>query len=122
MAGDADTYLVDTSAGQVTVQYGWSKWVTASRKGFRTHKAIVNRRRDLERLLLDIGLPATEAGAQAKALWKNRPGRGWRSGAADPSQPPWKQHPNLTLVMFFAGLTIVVVAHVVFHIDWVGYR
>jgi hypothetical protein len=57
MAGDADTYLVETSAGQVTVQYGWSKWVTASREGVRTHKAIVNGRRDLEGLLVDLGLP-----------------------------------------------------------------
>ena len=122
MAGDADTYLVETSAGQVTVQYGWSKWVTASREGVRTHKAIVNGRRDLEGLLVDLGLPRAEAGAQAKDLWKNRPASGWRNGPADPTQPPWKQHPNLTLAMFFVGLAIVVVAHVVFHVDWVGYR
>jgi hypothetical protein len=94
--------------------------VTASRKGSRTHKAIVNHRRDLQRLLVDIGLPAAEAGAQATFLWKNRPASGWRSGPGDPSQPPWKQHPNLTLVLFFVGLAIVVLAHVVFHVDWVG--
>jgi hypothetical protein len=120
MAGDADTYLVDTSAGEVTLQYGWSKWVTASRKGVRKHTAIVNRRRDLERLLVDIGLPSAEAGVQAKHLWKNRPESGWRNGPADPSQPPWKQYPNLTLVLFLVGLAIVVIAHVVFHFDRVA--
>jgi hypothetical protein len=29
MTGDGgDTYLVETSAGQLTVQYGWNRWVS----------------------------------------------------------------------------------------------
>jgi hypothetical protein len=94
--------------------------VTAGRAGARTHKAIVGRRRDLERLLVEVGIPQAEAGEHARRLWRSRPGAASRPGEADAWEAPWEQHQNGTLVMFLLGLAIVVLAIVGFKVDWVG--
>jgi hypothetical protein len=121
MGGAADTYLVDTSAGEVTVQYGWESWVVVHRKGATAQRAVVGDRRGLERLLVDAGVPEGEARSLAPGLWKGRPRDAHRVGVSNPWTDPWKRRPTLTLVMFLVGLAIVVIAHVVFHVDWVGY-
>jgi len=73
MANDADTYLVDTSAGEVNVHYGWESWVVVHRKGSSAQRAVMRNRRGLERLLVDVGVPGIEARALAPGLWKGRP-------------------------------------------------
>jgi hypothetical protein len=120
MAGDADTYLVDTSTGEVSVHYGWESWVVVHRRGSTAQRAVVRNRRSLERLLVDAGVSGSEAKSLAPGLWKSRPKGAHREGVDDPWEDPWKRHRNLTLVIFFVGLAIVVVAHVVFHVDWVA--
>jgi hypothetical protein len=120
MANDADTYLVDTSAGEVNVHYGWESWVVVHRKGSSAKRAVVRNRRGLESLLVDVGVPGIEARAHAPGLWKGRPKEARRAAVDDPWENPWKRHRNLTLVMFLVGLAVVVIAHVVFHIDWVA--
>ena len=122
MAGDADTYLVDTSAGEVSVHYGWESWVVVHRQGSSAQRAVVRNRRGLERLLVDAGVPGTEARSLAPRLWKGRPRDAHRGGVSDPWEDPWKRRRNLTLLIFIVGLAVVVIAHVVFHVDWVGYR
>jgi hypothetical protein len=121
MGGDADTYLVDTSAGEVTVHYGWESWVTVEMRASPAQRAVVGSRGALERLLVAAGVPQTEARSLAPRLWKGRPKDAHRAGVSDPWMDPWKHRPTLTLVMFLLGLAVVVVAHVVFHVDWVGW-
>jgi hypothetical protein len=120
MAGDADTYLVDTSAGEVSVHYGWESWVVVHRKGSSAQRAVVGNRRGLERLLVDAGVPVPEARSIAPGLWKERARGAHRIGVSEPWTDPWKRRPTLTLVLFLGGLAIVVIAHVVFHVDWVA--
>jgi coenzyme F420-reducing hydrogenase beta subunit len=122
MAGDADTYLADTSTGEVSVHYGWESWVVVHRKGSADQRAVVRNRRALERLLVDAGVPGIEAKSLAPGLWKSRPKGAHREGVDDAWEDPWKRHGTVTLVMFLVGLVVIVAAHVVFHVDWVGYR
>jgi len=110
MAGDADTYLVDTSTGEVRVHYGWESWVVVDRKGSRAQRAVVCNRRALERLLVNAGVPDIEAKSLAPGLWKSRPKGTHREGVHDAWEDPWKRHRTLTLLIFFVGLAIVVVA------------
>jgi hypothetical protein len=119
MGSDADTFLIDTSAGQLRVPYGWNEWVTVDRAGAQTRSAVVRGRGDLERLLAEAGVPEAEAAPHARRLWSDRPTSGSR-GEGDPWEPPWKRHSNGTLVMFLLGLAIVVIAIVGFKVDWVG--
>jgi hypothetical protein len=110
MGNDADTYLVDTSAGELNVHYGWESWVVVHRKGSSAKRAVVRNRRGLERLLVDVGVPGIEARALAHGLWKGRPKEARRAAVDDPWENPWKRHRNLTLVMFLVGLAVVVIA------------
>ena len=102
------------------MHYGWESWVVVHRKGSSAQRAVVRNRRALERLLVDVGVPGIEAKSLAPGLWKSRPKDAHREGVDDPWQDPWRRHRTLTLAMFFVGLAIVVVAHVVFHVDWVA--
>jgi hypothetical protein len=120
MAGDADTYLVDTSAGELTIQYGWEGWVVVQCRGGRAQRAVVRNRRGLTRLLVDAGVNDVEARSLAPSLWKERPRGSDRAGVADPWADPWKRHPNLTLVLFLLGLVAAVVFIVVAKLDWVA--
>jgi hypothetical protein len=112
MAGSDDTYLVDTSIGQLTVQYGWNRWVSISGRGM-AHKAVVSSRRGLDRLLVQAGVPEQEAHPLAKRLWRDRPGHALRRGDASAWESPWKQHPVWSLVLFlflFALMATLVIA------------
>jgi hypothetical protein len=120
MAVDADTYLVDSSAGELTVHYGWEDWVIVESRGRNAQRAVVRNRHGLERLLVEAGVPDVEARSLAPGLWKERPRRPQREGAADPWVDPWKRHPNLTLVLFLLGLASAVVYFVVAKLDWVA--
>jgi hypothetical protein len=120
MAGDADTFLVDTSAGQVTVQYGWNRWVTVSGSNGAPQKAVVGNRRGLERLLVEAGIPQTEARSHARKLWSDRPRKTLRRGEAEAWEGPWKQHPYGTLIGFVIAVLVAVLFIVVFKFDWVG--
>jgi hypothetical protein len=120
MAVDADTYLVDTSAGELTVHYGWEDWVVVQSRGRNAQRAVVRNRRGLEHLLVEAGVPDIEARSLASGLWKGRPSRAQREGAAYPWVDPWKRHPNLTLVLFLLGLVSAVVYFVVAKLDWIA--
>jgi hypothetical protein len=120
MAVDADTYLVDTSAGELNVQYGWEGWVVVQSRGRRAQRAVVRNRRGLERLLVHAGVPKSEARSITPGLWKGRPRGSDRAGVADPWADPWKRHPNLTLGLFLLGLVAAFVYIVVAKLDWVA--
>jgi hypothetical protein len=113
MGGSGDTYLVDTSLGQLTIQYGWNQWVSVTRRGAAAHKAVVASRRGLEGLLVRAGVPEAEARPLAKRLWSDRPSQALRRGDAAAWESPWKQHPVWSLVLFlflFALMATLVVA------------
>jgi hypothetical protein len=113
MAGSDDTYLVDTSIGQLSVQYGWNRWVSISGRGTAAHKAVVASRRGLDRLLVQAGVPKSEARLLAKKLWGDRPGHALRRGDASAWESPWKQHPVWSLMLFlflFALMATLVIA------------
>ena len=120
MAVYADTYLVDTSAGELNVQYGWEGWVVVQAPGSRVKRAVVRNCRGLERLLVDAGVPESEARSLAPGLWKGRPRGIDRAGVADPWTDPWKRHPNLTLALFLLSLVAAFVYIVVAKLDWVA--
>ena len=121
MARDVDTYLVQTSAGDAVVQYGWNKWISVSGRGLTPCQAIVSKRRGLERLLVEAGVPPSEARIHARKLWSDRPSSSLRGGEAEAWEGPWKQHPYGTLVGFVVAVVIVVLAIVVLKFDWVGF-
>jgi len=121
MTGDGgDTYLVETSAGQLTVQYGWNRWVSVQARGTGMRRAVVGNKRRLARLLVDAGVPDAEANTVATRLWKDRPRGSARGGEADAWRGPWKQHANGTLIVFLIGLVAAVLVVVVLKLDWVG--
>jgi hypothetical protein len=109
MAGDVDAYLVDTSTGQLTVQYGWNQWVSVHCRGSKVHKAVIANRRALERLLAAAGIPETEARPLAAKLWKDRPKRALRGGEAEAWETPWKRHPKVLLVLVLLLLVAMAV-------------
>jgi hypothetical protein len=118
--GDGDTFLIETSAGQLTVQYGWNRWVSVQARGAVMRRAVVGNRRGLARLLADAGVPDAEAHTVASRLWKDRPRGSARGTEADAWRGPWKQHPNGTLIVFLIGLVAAVLVVVVLKLDWVG--
>jgi hypothetical protein len=120
MARDVDTYLVQTSAGDATVQYGWNRWISVSGRGLTPRRAVVGNRRGLERLLADAGIPPNEARVHARKLWSDRPSGSLRRGEAEAWEGPWKQHPYGTLVGFVVAVVIVVVVIVILKFDWVA--
>jgi hypothetical protein len=120
MARDVDTYLVQTSAGQATVQYGWNKWVSVTGRGLTASQGVIGSRRGLEGLLVEAGIPETEARSHARELWSNRPRPSLRRGEAEAWEGPWKQHPYGTLIGFVIAIVLAVLFIVVFRFDWVG--
>jgi hypothetical protein len=120
MASDADTYLVDSSAGELTVHYGWESWVSIQTRGCPARRAVVRSRRELERLLVATGVPDVEARSLAPGLWKGRPTGARRTAVTDPWADPWKRYPNLTLVMFLLGLLAAFAYIVVAKLDWIA--
>jgi hypothetical protein len=120
MARDVDTYLLDTSVGQVTVQWGWNKWVSINGRGLSACQAVISNRRGLEQLLVKGGIPEAEARPHAKRLWSDRPDGSLRRGEAEAWEGPWKQHPYGTLIGFVAAVLISVLFIAVFKFDWVG--
>jgi hypothetical protein len=117
MAGSDDTYLVDTSIGQLTVQYGWNRWVSISGRGTAAHKAVVASRGGLDRLLIQAGVPELEARRLAKRLWGDRPGHALRRGDASPWESPWKQHPVWSLMLFLLLFALMATLVVVLQLD-----
>jgi hypothetical protein len=119
MPSDGDTYLVETSAGELTVQYGWNRWVSVRGSGLPTKSAVIGNRRGLVQLLVAAGLPEAEANSLATRLWKDRPRSAMRRAEPDAWDGPWKQHPYGTLIVF-VGLAAAFVYIVVLKLDWVG--
>jgi hypothetical protein len=120
MGVDADTYLVDTSAGELNVQYGWEGWAVVQASGGRAFRAVVRNRQGLQRLLVDAGVTESEARWLAPGLWKGRPRGIDRAGVADPWADPWKRQPNFRLALFLLGLVAAFVYIVVAKLDWVA--
>jgi hypothetical protein len=71
------TFTVETSAGRMDARWGWSGWIslTTPRSVDASHaaKRLVERRDDLEELLVGFGLGRTESRRIARDLWERRP-------------------------------------------------
>ena len=71
------SFIVETSAGRMDARWGWNGWIslTTPRSPDASHaaKRLVERRDDLEELLVGFGLDQTESRRIAHDLWERRP-------------------------------------------------
>jgi hypothetical protein len=71
------SFTVETSAGRMDARWGWNGWIslTTPRSIDASHaaKRLVERRDDLEELLVGFGLGQAESRRIAHDLWERRP-------------------------------------------------
>jgi hypothetical protein len=71
------SFTVETSAGHMDARWGWNGWIslTTPRSIDASHaaKRLVERRDDLEELLVGFGLGPAESRRIAHELWERRP-------------------------------------------------
>jgi hypothetical protein len=120
MGAERDTCVVETSLGDVTVDWAWNKWVTVSASGARPARSRIGRRRDLAKLFVEAGVPADEAESAAGRAWRARPSSGSRSGEAEPWGSPWKERPWATLAVVLIGLAAMGACIYWLKVSWVA--
>ena len=116
---DGDKLIVQSSVGEVTVQWGWNRWVAVSVPGHRTAREQVKGRRQLAELLVATGLPETEAGSTARESWRQRPGSS-AHGEAEPWGSPWTRLRYGTLAVVLAGLVAMALCMFWLKLYWVA--
>lgn len=120
MSSDRDTCVLETSLGDVTVDWAWNKWVTVSTAGSRPARTQVGRRKDLKKLLVAAGLPPEEAEPAARKAWRARPSSAARSGEAEPWGSPWKERPWATLAVVLLGLAAMGLCIYWLKVSWIA--
>lgn len=120
MSADRDAYILETSLGDVTVDWAWNKWVTVSTSGTRPARSQVGRRRDLTKLLVEAGVPPDEAESAARKAWRARPSSASRSVEAEPWGSPWKERPWATLAVVLTGLAAMGLCIYWLKVSWVA--
>jgi hypothetical protein len=119
MVVDRDRHVVECSIGEVTVQWGFNRWVAASVKGTKPARAQVKGRGGLAELLVSAGLPVDEAKSVSRESWRKRP-TSFAHGEAQPWGSPWKERPLATLVVVLAGLTAMGLCIYWLDLSWVA--
>lgn len=119
MVVDGDKHIVQSSVGEVTVQWGWNRWVVVSLPGRPTARAQVKGQRAIAELLLAAGLPKTEADSAARESWRFRPGSAAYS-EAEPWGSPWTRLRFGTLAVVLAGLVAMALCMFWLKLYWVA--
>ena len=120
MSSERGTYILETSLGDLTIDWAWNKWVTVSASGTRPARSRVCRSRDLAKLCVEAGVPADEAEPAAGRAWRARPSSGSRSGEAEPWGSPWKERPWATLAVVLLGLAAMGLCVYWLKVSWVA--
>lgn len=120
MSPEQETCVLETSLGDVTVDWAWNKWVTVAASGTKPARSRVGRRKDLTRLLVAAGVPQDEAERAARKAWRARPSSAPRSGEAEPWGSPWKERPWATLAVVLLGLAAMGLCIYWLKVSWVA--
>ena len=119
VVADGDKHTVQSSIGEVTVQWGFNRWVAATVQGNRTARAQVKGRGGLAELLVSAGLPDSEAESVSRESWRKRPSS-FAHSEADPWGSPWSRHPYATLAVVLAGLVAMGLCIYWLKVSWVA--
>jgi hypothetical protein len=120
MSSERDTYVLETSVGDLTIDWAWNEWVTVSPSGMKPARSQVGRRKDLTALLVEAGVPPDEAKPAAQKAWRARPSSAVRSGEAEPWGSPWKKRPWATLAVVLLGLAAMGLCIYWLKVSWVA--
>ena len=116
----SNTYVLETSLGEVTVEWAWNEWVTVSAPKRKPVRNQVGGRKELAKLLVDAGMPNDEAVRTARDAWRARPSSAARSGEAEPWGSPWKERPWATLAVVLVGLAAMGLCIFWLKVSWIA--
>jgi hypothetical protein len=103
---DEASVEVESSVGPLRIVFGWNAWMSVHAAAHQVNAA-VRRRRDLERLLVSLGVGAEESKRLSADLRKRRPRESRRGEVED----PWEGFGRgwLGLATFLAAAACIVV-------------
>jgi hypothetical protein len=107
---------VDTSVGRLSVEWGLNRWIAVDLGG-RAGQRQVSSRRQLQRMLQELGVPSAEAGPAAASIWRTRP-KDAGVESARPNQELWRATglPAWAILLILLGLLALFIPYRVAHL------